>query len=68
MKTHDAIARAGSAKALAELLGITGGAISQWPELVPEGRVWQLRVLRPEWFVEQSAAETSAPGAGIAQP
>lgn len=50
MKTQQAIQLAGSAKTLAEMLGITGGAISQWGEEVPDARVWQLRVLKPEWF------------------
>ena len=52
MRTKTAIANAGSAVALAKILNITPGAISQWGEDMPEGRVWQLRVLRPEWFVE----------------
>jgi hypothetical protein len=51
MKTEQAIQLAGgTAAALARLLGITAGAISQWPEDVPEARVWQLRVLKPQWF------------------
>lgn len=40
---------AGSQRELAELLGITQAAVAQWKE-VPEMRLWQLRVLRPEWF------------------
>lgn len=52
MKTAKAIEHAGSPKALADLLGITQSAISQWGEDVPEARVWQLRVLKPEWFAE----------------
>ncbi|WP_371132965.1 Cro/CI family transcriptional regulator [Hydrogenophaga sp.] len=50
MKTQHAIQLAGSAKALADLLEITGGAISQWGEDLPKGRSWQLQLLRPEWF------------------
>lgn len=58
MKTQQAIQLAGSAKTLAEMLGITGGAISQWGEEVPDARVWQLRVLKPEWFqVEKPKAK-----------
>lgn len=56
MKTQDAIDRMGSAKALADLLGITPSAISQWGENVPETRIWQLRVLRPEWFIVDKAS------------
>ena len=52
MKTQTAIDKAGNAKALATLLGITGGAISQWGEDVPQAREWQLRALRPAWFEE----------------
>ncbi len=52
MKTQDAINLAGNAKALADLLDITSSAISQWDEDVPEGRRWQLQVLRPQWFYE----------------
>jgi predicted transcriptional regulator len=43
------IKKAGSVKKLAELLGINQAAISQWTT-VPEMRIWQLKVLRPEWF------------------
>ena len=35
---------------LAALLGISQSAISQWEE-IPLARLWQLKVLRPEWFV-----------------
>jgi predicted transcriptional regulator len=34
---------------LAELLGIKQSAISQWKE-IPTARLWQLKVLKPEWF------------------
>ena len=36
--------------ALAEILGISVSAICQWGEDIPTARVWQLRVVRPEWF------------------
>ena len=51
MKKQEAIERAGSPKALADLLGISQSAISQWGEEVPDARVWQLKALRPGWFV-----------------
>jgi transcriptional repressor of cell division inhibition gene dicB len=54
MKTDQAIQHAGGAKALAELLGITPSAISQWGDDIPEPREWQLRVLRPAWFDESA--------------
>ena len=60
MKTQQAIALAGSVKALAEILGITSAAISQWGEDMPDGRMWQLKVLRPKWF-KHSAPEVKAP-------
>ena len=55
MKTQEAIDRMGSIKALADLLGITPPAVYQWGESVPETRIWQLRVLRPEWFIADKA-------------
>jgi len=53
MKTKDVIERLGSVKALALLLHCSSAAISQWDEYVPEARLWQLKVLRPEWFIEK---------------
>jgi len=46
MLTSRAIELAGSAKALAELLAITRGAITHWGANVPQCRVYQLRLLR----------------------
>jgi len=59
MKTATAIELAVTAKALADLLGITPSAVSQWGEDVPSNRIWQLRVLKPEWFekAESKAAQ-----------
>lgn len=42
MKTEQAIEYAGSPKALADLLGITPSAISQWGDEVPPARQIQL--------------------------
>ncbi|OOH86268.1 Cro/CI family transcriptional regulator [Comamonas kerstersii] len=53
MKKQDAIDRAGSSAALARILGIAPAAISQWGEQVPSARVWQLQVLKPEWFSQR---------------
>lgn len=50
MDTKRAIELAGTAMALAQLLGITRQAISQWGDQVPQARVWQLKAMRPEWF------------------
>jgi len=49
MNLDEAIKLAGSKAALAKLLGISRSAVSQWKG-IPEARLWQLRVLRPEWF------------------
>lgn len=51
MKKTEAIEKAGSIKELAKLLGISQPAISMWGEDVPKMRVFQLRALKPEWFV-----------------
>jgi len=49
MSKFEAIKLAGSTKKLAELLGISYAAIAQWKD-IPAMRLWQLKVLRPEWF------------------
>lgn len=63
MKTATAIKHAGSTKSLAELLDITPSAISQWGEDMPQPRVWQLQVLKPEWFKQPEAQQETAAGA-----
>lgn len=45
MRTQDAITHAGSSGALAKLLGVTPGAISQWDEFPPASRQLQLERL-----------------------
>jgi DNA-binding transcriptional regulator YdaS (Cro superfamily) len=52
MNKERAIFLAGSASKLARLLGVSRQAVNNWVEL-PKGRVWQLRVLRPDWFDEK---------------
>jgi len=52
MTKEQLIRLAGSQSELARILGITRAAVNQWPQ-IPEGRLWQLRVLRPEWFTNQ---------------
>lgn len=69
MKTETAIKHAGTPKALADLLEITPSAISQWGADVPQAREWQLRVLRPQWFLEVSQKPSKARGhARVAGP
>ncbi len=58
MKTQKAIELAGGSSALASWLGITPGAVSQWGEELPDRRIWQLKVLRPEWFKEPRMSKT----------
>jgi len=52
MTKTDAITRAGSATALAKILGISVPAISQWKDDIPQARLWQLKALKPEWFLD----------------
>jgi len=49
MDKQKAIKLAGSASKLARLLGISRQSVNSWV-VIPKGRVWQLRVMRPEWF------------------
>jgi predicted transcriptional regulator len=51
MNKQDFIKLAGSQSELAKLLGISQPAVAAWVE-VPQARIWQLKVLRPEWFKE----------------
>jgi len=46
---QQAIQLAGSQSKLAKLLGISRGAVWLW-ETIPQARIWQLKLLRPEWF------------------
>jgi predicted transcriptional regulator len=49
MNKQDLIKLAGSQRELAKLLEISQPAVSAWKE-VPKARIWQLKLLRPEWF------------------
>jgi hypothetical protein len=51
MDKNKFIALAGSQTELANLLGISQAAISQW-KFVPKARIWQLKLLRPDWFLD----------------
>jgi hypothetical protein len=50
MDKHKAIRLAGSQSELARILGIHRTAVHQWKK-IPMGRIYQLMVLRPDWFV-----------------
>jgi hypothetical protein len=49
MTKEQAIKLAGSGAILARLLGITSAAITQW-KTIPKQRLYQLQVIKPEWF------------------
>jgi len=49
MDKQKAITLAGSQSELARILGITRAAVHQW-KTIPTGRLYQLMVLKPEWF------------------
>ncbi len=45
------IKNAGSQSELARLLGVTRGAVWIWKrDGIPKHRIWQLKLIRPEWF------------------
>lgn len=60
MTKDQAIALAGTSMALAKMLGIQRQAISQWTE-IPQARLWQLKVLRPEWFKKSKVSKQVSP-------
>jgi predicted transcriptional regulator len=51
MTKNEAIQKAGSQAALARLLGVSRGAVWQWT-VIPQGRLYQLMLLKPEWFFD----------------
>ena len=50
MTKTQAVRAAGSPANLAAIVGVTPTAVYSWPEQLPDARVQQLRLLRPEWF------------------
>lgn len=57
MRKEDAIAVAGSNKALADLLGISVHAIYQWGTAVPRLRVFELRAKIPDFDARLAALQ-----------
>ena len=49
MTKEKAIQLAGSQAKLAKILGVDRRVVWNWKK-IPMGRIYQLRVLRPEWF------------------
>jgi len=49
MDKQKAITLAGSQSELARILGITRAAVHNW-KMIPTGRLYQLMILKPEWF------------------
>ena len=49
MTLEKAIELAGNKASLARLLGIQRQAITNW-KIIPQARIWQLKLLKPEWF------------------
>ena len=62
METKKVIELAGSSAELARLLEITPGAISQWGKEIPAQRVWQLKVIKPQWFEPTRPQKTAQSG------
>lgn len=50
MLKQTAIKKAGTATALAAILGISKQAVSKWGEHIPELQEFRLRKKRPSWF------------------
>lgn len=57
MRTDEAIRKAKGRNNLAKILGITGSAVSQWGETIPELRMYQLRRKKPHWFRAQKVEQ-----------
>jgi DNA-binding transcriptional regulator YdaS (Cro superfamily) len=61
MTKEQAIALAGTSMALAKMLGIQRQAVYQWGDEIPQARLWQLKVLRPEWFTKSKVSKQIVP-------
>ena len=50
----------GGCNAAARIFGITPSAVSQWPDPIPEARVFELKGRRPDLFLDVSDDKESA--------
>ena len=50
MNKQTAIQKAGSVRALAQLLGVTHQAVYAWGDELPPLQAYRLRELKPRWF------------------
>jgi len=54
MDINKAIALAGTQSKLARILGVSRAVVHAWKKRkLPDMRVWQLKVIKPEWFDEK---------------
>ena len=54
MDINKAIALAGTQSNLARILGVSRAVVHSWKKRkLPDMRVWELKVLKPEWFDEK---------------
>lgn len=60
MKKEFAIKKAGTASNLAKILGVTRQSVNSWGDFLPESRVWQLKVIRPDWVKEYETQKETA--------
>jgi len=56
MNKQRALELAGGVTALAKILGIAKSSVSAWVE-IPQARIWQLKVIMPQWFRKPKAAQ-----------
>lgn len=67
MRKDEAIKHFGTASALADALGIRVASVSEWGEMVPEGRAYQLQVMTAGALrVDPSVYQKRAPVPGSA--
>ena len=54
MDINKAIALAGTQSKLARILGVSRAVVHSWTKRkLPDMRVWQLKVIKPDWFDEK---------------